>query len=340
MKNSKIQLLCRILLLSLLISSCSNEFDSGVSVEDQKVFILGEDLFINNGILNFSSIEAYRDLIENSDFTKKSIVVKEIDKIQKFQSMKNQYFASKASSNSRKLHSSEEEMVVTNDFFSTLLNADGLITIGDYIIKINLGEGTCLVLPIKYESQINDLMAENTNNQNIMIFSVSDDALDMLEEGSAGTINGRTSLFCSDRRADGKEKVNLINYSDEGASYDYRVDAKHVYQEAAVYFSLLTELKHMDRPQDVSPLTPWSQASTEIYVEYYFKWKQRCRSGDTEDRGSKETLWDNKLNHRAYERTRGLAKIQIESRYIYLERNVSTGGVDRQLTIPTIKDGY
>jgi hypothetical protein len=47
----------------------------------------------------------------------------------------------------------------------------------------------------------------------------------------------------------------LIDYSDEGANYDYRVDAKHVYQEAAVYFSLLTELKHMDRPQDVSPLT-------------------------------------------------------------------------------------
>ncbi|MBX2901546.1 MAG: hypothetical protein KF775_17985, partial [Cyclobacteriaceae bacterium] len=126
----------------------------------------------------------------------------------------------------------------------------------------------------------------------------------------------------------------------EVANYDYRVDAKHVYQEAAVYFSLLTELKHMDRPQDVSPLTPWSQASTEIYVEYYFKWKQRCRSGDNEDRGSKETDWDNKLNHRPYERTRGLAKIQIESRYIYLERNASTGGVDKQLTIPTIKDGY
>jgi hypothetical protein len=206
MKNSKIELSCCILLVSLIINSCSNEFDSGVKVEDQKIFILGEDVFLNKGIINFRSINSYRDLIENSDFTKKSIVVKEIDKIQNFQSMKNQYFASKASVSSRRLHSLEEEMVVTNDFFSTLLNADGLITIGDYIIRINLGEGVCLVLPTKYESQINDLKAENTNNENIMIFSVSDDVLDLLEEGNSGTINGRTSFLCGDRRADGKNK--------------------------------------------------------------------------------------------------------------------------------------
>gem|GEM_PF-1795722 len=333
-------MLCRILLVSILVSSCSNEFDSAVQNENQKIFIHGEDIFVSKGIVNFRSINSYRDLIENSDFSKKTIIVKSIDEVQNYTSMKNQYFTSKSSSNSRRLHSLEEEMVVTNDFFTTLLNADGMLTIGDYIIKINLGEGICMVLPKKHEDQIDDLKAEDTSNENILVFSVSDDVLDMLEAGSSGTINGRTSLFCGDRRADGKEKIKDEEYSDGTAEVDYQVKAKHVYQEAAVYFSLLTELKHMSRFQSAGSLTPWSQSSTEIYVEYYFKWKQRCRDGNTEDRGSKETLWDNKLNYRPYERTRGLARIQIESRYIYLQRNVNTGGVDKQLSVPTIIDGY
>ncbi|MBX2895619.1 MAG: hypothetical protein KF763_09265 [Cyclobacteriaceae bacterium] len=170
MKNSKIQLLHRILMLSLLISSCSNEFDSGVNVEDQKIFILGEDVFVNKGMVNFTSINSYRDLIENSDFSKKAIIVKSIDGVQNYSSMKNQYFKSKISSNSRRLHSSEEEMVISNDFFTTLLNAEGMLTIGEYIIKINLGEGICLVLPKEHEDQIDDLKAENTSNENILVF--------------------------------------------------------------------------------------------------------------------------------------------------------------------------
>lgn len=62
--------------------------------------------------------------------------------------------------------------------------------------------------------------------------------------------------------------------------------------------------------------------------------------GDNVDQGSKWTDWDNKLNHRPYERTRGLARIHIESTYEYRRRNSQAGGTYESLTIPTIIDGY
>jgi len=277
-------------------------------------------------------------LIETGSEATKSNLVDFLDKKKDYISLRKASFSSKKSNAGRTFSSQEEEVIETNEFLSSLLNEDGLIIIGDHYFKVNLSSEKVYVLNTQFENEVDDLKEENTSNKNVMIFSTDDDVIDLLGEGSKGTINGRTELFCRDRRADGKEKIKDVEYTDWTAAIDYQVKAKHVYQEAGIYFSLLTELKHMDKFRNSGSIL-WTPSSTEIYVEYYFKWKQRCRSGDEEDRGSKETLWDNKLNYRAYERTRGLAKIHIESRYIYLQRNVN-GGADAYLTIPTIIDGY
>jgi len=259
-----------------LLLGCQTVPDVSPVEDHQKVFVLGNSAFVSNGILNFNSTTAYVDLIEKADQRQKELIVKNLDALADYRSIKSVFKAAKKSTASRKLSTQEEEMAISNDFISTLLNADGMIRIGDYFFKINLANERCLVLHKDQTDQLLDLSNEDNTNKNIMVFSVSDDVLDLLQQGTKGTINGRTELFCNDRRASGKEKLALINYSDDYAGYDYRVDAKHVYQEAAIYFSLLKELKHMSRSQSASSTATWSQESTEIDLWYYFKWKQRC----------------------------------------------------------------
>ncbi len=277
--------------------------------------------------------------MENDEEVTKKEFIDSLDEAQNYNSLRKSYFEIRNSKTGRSFSTEESEIAESNDFLSSILNEDGLVIIGDHFYKVNLSSEKVFVLNTQFANQLTDLKQENTGNENILVFSTSDDVLDLISEGTKGTVNGRTELFCRDRHASGKEKVKDVQYTDWTAAIEYQVKAKHVYQKAGIYFSLLTELKHMDRHRNYGSIL-WTPSNTEIYVDYYFKWKQRCRSGDHEDRGWKETLWDNKLNYRAYERTRGLEKIQIESRYIYLQRNVDTGGSDAYLTIPTIIDGY
>ncbi len=243
--------------------------------------------------------------------------------------------------NARTLGTKEAEVVETNEFLSTILNKDGMITIGDYFFKIDLEDEKVYVLPVSLKDWLGDLQNINLSNEDILVFSTDDDVLDLLAEGSKGSANSRTMLFCNDRSARGDmEKEKFHEYSDPVAQVDYQAKIKHGYQKAGVYFSLMTQLKHMDRFQSASNLTPWSFSNTEIYLEYYYKYKQRCRSGDHWDRNSKYEAWDNKLIRRHYESTRGLAKIWIESRYEFLERNITTGGRYVTFILPPIIDGY
>ena len=65
---------------------------------------------------------------------------------------------------------------------------------------VDLHKEEALVLHGEYQSEYNDLVASNYDNDHIMIFSTDDEILELLENGSSGTINGRIA-GCDDRRA-------------------------------------------------------------------------------------------------------------------------------------------
>ncbi len=297
---------------------------------------------VSKGILTFNSVENYISLIESEDETKKTELIQILDNNSSYFSLKSgAKLGGNWVSNAKALGTKEAEVVETNDFLSTILNSDGMITIGDHFFKIDFEDEKVYVLPVSLEDRLGDLQNKDLSNGDIMVFSTDDDVLDMLADGSKGSANGRTMLFCSDRKAnDLKNKEKYYEYSDNIAGVDYRAKIKHGYQKAGVYFSLMTELKHMDRFQSAGNLTPWSASNTEIYLEYYYKYKRRCRSGDNESRSSKYEAWDNKLIRRHYESTRGLARFWIESKYEFLERDVTTGGRFVEYTLETVKDGY
>lgn len=198
------------------------------------------------------------------------------------------------------------EDIDPNDFLSTILNEDGIVEIGENIFLVDTAEQVVLVLPSVYQDQVDDLVNRNLANTNITLFSTSDDVLDLLEEGSTGTMNRSAGLFCKEDGADrGYDPGN--DTSPYGS--DIRQQNKIVYQKAGIYFSLQSKTKVQFRGWTGI----WTgQSATDQIIRYYAAYKPKCRSvvvkqGDLLDDGN-----DNELNYRPYESTRGLHEYEFE----------------------------
>lgn len=263
-----------------------------------------------NGVLQFPTVDNYINLVESgSDETKKNLI-NFLDKKKDYMSLRKSHYSFRNTAGSRILSTQEAEIIETNEFLSSLLNSDGLIVIGDYYFKVNLNSEKVFVLPIKDEDQLQDLRQENINSEDILVFSTDDDVLPLLSEGSKGTINGRSQLFCRESNADGDK--------DESFAYepfydDYRQDNKIVYQSVGIYFSLQAKTKM----QYKSLVGLWVDAGITNGQElrYYVKYEPKCRNV-TENTGIKvDDGPSNELNHRAYESTRGLHKYRYEAQF-------------------------
>lgn len=175
------------------------------------------------------------------------------------------------------------------------------------------------VLSNQFESEIEDLKAENTDNKNILVFSTNDDVLYLMDEGSKGTINGRSQLFCGESNAKGNKDESFVP---EPFYDDYRQDNKVVYQSVGIYFSLQAKTKM----QYKNLLGLWVDAGITCCqkIQYYVKYEPKCK-GVTERSGTKEDDGNsNELNYRPYESTTGLHKYRYEAAFYgagYWSRN-------------------
>lgn len=227
--------LSAVFILALL--SCDPE-SIDFSATEKKTSI-SQDVSVINGVVSFRSIQSYTDLIENQDGTFKKNLVQKLDEVDSYQPFKSLKIKDSPNGRvSKSLSTEEVELIDTNDFITTLINSDGLIQIGEYVFKIDLQSETCFVLESKYQAEIADLIIGNTQNERIMTFSTSDDVLHLLADGSKGTQQGRTQLFCTQSGASAKEDKGFDYESDR-----FRMDNKIVYQKVAVYFSLQAKTK-------------------------------------------------------------------------------------------------
>lgn len=269
------------------------------SKSSKPILLSNADITVTNNIVTFNSISAYENFIDNGSVSTKQSVITQLDSISNYISLKKVYEKSFSSSQARTLSTKEKEMAEINSFFSSLINSDGLIQIGDYLFKIDLDIGKVFVLPPSVSSNkqaINDLKKENTSNKNILVFSTDDDVLNLLANDSNGTMNGRTMLFCHESGApSGSDKAFEYAYNDTE-----RQDNKVVYQKAGIYFSLQAKIKTEEKYAGL-----WvASADNQLYLDYYFNYKPKCKGSRTES--NTVGAFDHELNRRPYASTRGL----------------------------------
>lgn len=290
----------------LALLSCDQE-NLNFSETETKISIT-QDVSIINGVVSFRSIESYTDLIENQDRTLKRDLVQKLDIVNGYQPFKS--LKGKDSQNGRvnkSLSAEEVELIETNDFITTLINSDGLIQIGEYIFKIDLQTEKCFVLESRYNTEISDLVNGNTQNEKIMTFSTNDDVLYLLADGSKGTQQGRTQLFCTQSGARAKDHKDFDYESDR-----FRMDNKIVYQKVAVYFSLQAKTK----VQYKSDAGIWvSNSDCGQRIRYFYRIKPKCKSTFEEEDFLEDDGCGNELNLRPYERSYGINKYWFTTRF-------------------------
>lgn len=240
-----------------------------------------------DGTLKFATAKDYEDVYE--DF--KSFAVPE------FISMKVHHNSNwSASSN---LRVSEEGQTFLEDLDDAiileLLDKDGMVIIKDYLIFLDFEN---LVAAVTEDHSLREeLLNRNYDDDRISVFSFKDDVLEIISEGpdfmeekSEGTKeNLRVLSMCPGIYPPGSTTPPLVGVVIDGrkceysstwinrtTGWAYRATAVHVYQPAAIYFRLKSEIAHHKMPPTSG--TDWSAEASDMNVTYWGSFTPRNRS--------------------------------------------------------------
>ncbi|GMQ28157.1 hypothetical protein [Algoriphagus confluentis] len=244
-----------------------------------------------------------------------------------------------------------------------LLDQDGFIILEDYLIYLNFNNRTAVVstdLNLKDEILSGDISSES-----IRLFKFEDDVIGLLEINSPSTVeksyyNARIlSSYdpfaytiiggcgwdkCDNSTTFGSSAVtggDIVGFGYNGGTFRYRLDAKHVYQNAAISFRLLSEAKHMRKPEDGSVF--WTSQSTSLYFWYDFEYLSKKNGSTLKKKASVKNDYTNDLDTTFYSSSRGLDKFYLRTQF-YGEpggnHGYSPNGTYWQFNLKQISKGY
>jgi hypothetical protein len=176
------------------------------------------------GILRFRTIQDYVDFVEDSLDAKWS----RLELFTTNTGFQN-YFTQ------HPLNGDITDSLAMDEHFGKLLNADGVVIIGEYGIKVDL---TKQVVFVTAENNLaenyNDLINGNDSNKAIKGFSTDDDVIDLLIEGvsfkcgGSSEFNVPSGIFEEDFDLIGKEYVRFrARYFKAGIYFSVRVKGYH-----------------------------------------------------------------------------------------------------------------
>ncbi|WP_100629187.1 hypothetical protein [Algoriphagus formosus] len=239
-----------------------------------------------------------------------------------------------------------------------LLDQDGFIIIEDYLIYLNFNNRTAVV---STNLELKDQILEgDVSSEDIRLFSFDDDVIGLLEANSPSTLlkseyNARimttydplvytVSSGCNWDKCDNSNDVNnieIVGTSYSGGIFRYRLEAKHVYQAAGIYFRLLSQSKHMRKPDGGS--VTWTAEATSLYLWYDYEYKSKKRNSSLIKRSGQNNVFNNVLEPTYYSSSRGLERFYLKTQF-YGEpggnHGYSPSGQFWQFNLTQIDKGY
>lgn len=239
-----------------------------------------------------------------------------------------------------------------------ILDKDGFVILEDYLIFLNFNNRSAVVTR-NFELKENILEGDITNEE-IRLFSFDDDVIGLLEQNSPSTLpkaqyNARiltvfnplaytVTAGCGWDKCDNSndsDNINIEGVANSGGNFTYRLEAKHVYQAAAISFRLLSQAKHMRRPSG-SFLT-WNSEATTIYLWYDFEYLSKKSGSSLVKSINQNNVFNNILESTFYTSGRGLEKFYLKSQF-YGEpggnHGYSSNGSFWQFNLKKIDKGY
>ena len=303
------------------LSACSDNLVEEANlpeVETTTLVSLTDDVSLENNYLKFASPEAFESFLGEENEDKKVELINRI-KEASFTSWQENFLASeeRLAPNGR---TEAEDILIEDEYISSLMNEDGVLQIGQYLFKINVNQELVFALNEFDKDHYQDLVAENDKNKKIMVFTTSDDVLPMLAEGSTGTVeNAREAgLTCKQSQAKAKHTDDFIYYGDGS----YRMDCVVRYVKLGVYFKLMAKVRNQYQ------LGLWFSQVGNLYIDTDAGWKPRCRSTAYRyDRVGGSAITS--VKRVVYEKIKGLNKYYFKATFL----NFSAGVISPPMEI-------
>jgi hypothetical protein len=267
-------------------------------------------LKVKDNTLSFADFEAYEDAIQNPD---------EIIDLE-FRSISRLIQRQEVSSNARILSDDETDALkeYEGSLILDILDEEKTVVIGERLFYLDFAKK--LVAVTKDFSLKQYLIEGDYDSDLVYLFSFEDDVIGLLEEGSTGTILSKKKADLENRRiaavgsnCDWDEcRYDSNTPGDNG--YEYRVEAKHVYQSSGVYFKLFSQAKHMKR--NSPPL--YSGEPTEIQISWDYWFKSKRNSIGIQSDIDNDSKWNDVYEETHYSSSRGLESYRLDSHF-YVE---------------------
>lgn len=209
-----------------------------------------------------------------------------------------------------------------------ILDKDGFVILEDYLIFLNFNNRSAVVTK---NLELKDVILKgDISSEEIRLFSFDDDVIGLLEQNSQSTLpkthyNARIATVfnplaytvtagCTWSKCDNSQDYgDVIGVGNYGGTFRYRLDAKHVYDAAAISFRLYSKAKHMRKPEDGSLV--WTATPTSIYIFWNYEYLSK-KSGSTLQKSiSQSNTVNNELEATYYSSGRGLEKFYLQSQF-------------------------
>jgi hypothetical protein len=291
------------------LSACSDNLVEEASlpeVETTTLVSLTDDVSLENNYLKFASPEAFESFLGEENEDKKVELINRIKEVS-FTSWQENFLASEEqlAPNGR---TEAEDILIEDEYISSLMNEDGVLQIGQYLFKINVNQELVFALNESDKNHYDELVAENDKNEKIMVFTTSDDVLPMLAEGSTGTVeNAREAgLTCKQSQARAASRGDDVYY---GAGNDYRLNCVTRYVKLGVYFKLMAKTRNQFRMFGI-----WVEQVGNLEISTDAGWKPRCRSTSYKNDIVREPVRSS-IKRVVYEKIKGLNKYYYRAQY-------------------------
>jgi hypothetical protein len=225
-KNMKKYMLISLALVATMLSSCKKEIPghipetppSGSPGSEMRHGNPANEFNISqvNNYLAFKTIDDYEKLINSPVGEREDRLARVLTQFRSFHSHNEAVQSNNA----------PEFDKIKDSFIGSILNSDDVIQIGDHIFKIDAAKEKVYALPSNTE-ELSDLLAENTANSNLKIFSTSDDVMSIMQ--GANPQPNAWWIFCTEHRA-GPQSRHTEKFAVNG--FDIR------YLTLGIYFSM------------------------------------------------------------------------------------------------------
>lgn len=268
-----------------------------------------------NGIMTFDSIEEYKDyfsnkhLIDNTGFTPLSTKINQLP-----------------------VTPSEAGLASSlNDFSGSILieilNEDAMVIIAEHLYHVDFEHEKVAVS--SNLTLVSALLRKEYENPAIKVFDFADDVLFLVEHPDESEENGCMAASCGEVSVLKQAPTKIIErYEDRNTGYRYKCTAQQQFQQAGIYFSLMTQITHEKQPLDESGSMEWSPAPTFLKIAADYDFREKCQGVTQGPQVYENNAGSAVVTLRPYEGASSLAAYSIQSDFFFLQIN-SLKGMDK-----------